>query len=60
MAEQRPDRQGGGRKNSSNGGGRPGLPNPGMRFGRGLFGWVLFICLGGALMFAVCLFADRQ
>jgi cell division protease FtsH len=37
MAEQRPERPG--RKP-----GRP-LPNGGMRFGRGLFGWVLFIGL---------------
>src|SRR5687767_16030740 len=40
MAEQRPDRP------QRKGGGRPGGPgNGGLRFGRGLFGWVLFIGL---------------
>ncbi|HZN65287.1 MAG TPA: ATP-dependent zinc metalloprotease FtsH, partial [Tepidisphaeraceae bacterium] len=38
MAEQRPDRP-------QRKGGRPGGPNGGLRFGRGLFGWVLFIGL---------------
>src|SRR3954468_15021100 len=39
MSEQRPDRSG---KKPS----RPAPPTPnGMRFGRGLFGWVLFIAL---------------
>src|SRR5688572_27631771 len=39
MAEQRPDRP-------QRKGGRPGAPgNGGLRFGRGLFGWVLFIGL---------------
>ncbi|HYO09976.1 MAG TPA: ATP-dependent zinc metalloprotease FtsH [Tepidisphaeraceae bacterium] len=40
MSEQRPDRQP--KKNGSN---RPPVANGGMRFGRGLFGWVLFIAL---------------
>src|SRR5213594_1734354 len=39
MAEQRPDRP-------QRKGGRPGGPgNGGLRFGRGLLGWVLFIAL---------------
>ncbi|MEA2708125.1 MAG: cell division protease FtsH [Phycisphaerales bacterium] len=48
MSEQRPDRQGGNRKNGSGGGsngGRPANGNSGLRFGRGLFGWVLFVAL---------------
>ncbi len=47
MSEQRPDRQGN-RKNgggSGNGGRQPNGGNSGLRFGRGLFGWVLFIAL---------------
>src|SRR5687767_13891733 len=42
MADQRPERPTQGRKNG------PGRPNPagnGMKFGRGLLGWVLFIAL---------------
>jgi len=41
MSEQRPDRQ----QPRKNGGGRPPVSNGGLRFGRGLFGWVLFIAL---------------
>ncbi|MDB5174547.1 MAG: ftsH, partial [Phycisphaerales bacterium] len=38
MAEQRPDRPSPKRP-------RPGLPNGGIRFGRGLLGWILFVAL---------------
>ena len=41
MPEQRPDRQ----QPRKNGAGRPPTNNGGLRFGRGLFGWVLFIAL---------------
>jgi MoxR-like ATPase len=46
MSEQRPDRSGN-RKNGggSGNGGRQPNGNSGLRFGRGLFGWVLFIAL---------------
>src|SRR5215203_4498672 len=46
MSEQRPDRPGN-RKNGggSGNGGRQPNGNSGLRFGRGLFGWVLFIAL---------------
>src|SRR5687767_9704946 len=47
MSEQRPDRPGN-RKNGGGGsgnGGRQPNGNSGLRFGRGLFGWVLFIAL---------------
>src|SRR5215207_9154460 len=48
MSEQRPDRPGN-RKNGGGGGGGNGGRQPngnsGLRFGRGLFGWVLFIAL---------------
>src|SRR4051812_12335714 len=41
MSEQRPtDRQ-----PKKNGGGRPPAGNGGLRFGRGLFGWVLFVAV---------------
>ncbi len=41
MSEQRPtDRQ-----SKKNGGGRPPAGNGGLRFGRGLFGWVLFVAV---------------
>src|SRR5688500_3880431 len=40
MAEQKNDRP-----NSRRSGGRPTPPNGGMRFGRGLFGWFIFIAL---------------
>src|SRR5256885_9766773 len=46
MSEQRPDRSN--RKNGGSGGGRPGAGGAnggGLRFGRGLFGWILFIAL---------------
>jgi len=46
MSEQRPDRPQ--RKN-----GRPAPPNGGMRFGRGLLGWVLFIGLAIMLFILV-------
>jgi len=47
MSEQRPDRPGGNRKNGGGGGNGSRQPNgnSGLRFGRGLFGWVLFIAL---------------
>ncbi|MDB5301175.1 MAG: hypothetical protein JWO87_2838, partial [Phycisphaerales bacterium] len=38
MAEQRPYRPSPKRP-------RPGLPNGGIRFGRGLLGWILFVAL---------------
>src|SRR5215207_4013667 len=48
MSEQRPDRPGnrknGGGGGSGNGGRQPN-GNSGLRFGRGLFGWVLFVAL---------------
>src|SRR5436190_24063271 len=40
MSEQRPDRQPRGKNGS-----RPPVGNGGLRFGRGLFGWVLFVAL---------------
>jgi cell division protease FtsH len=43
MAEQRPEKP-------TRKPGRPTIPSGGMRFGRGLFGWVLFICLGVMLI----------
>src|SRR5688500_2729063 len=50
MSEQRPDRQGnrnrsGGGGGGGGNGGRQPNGNSGLRFGRGLFGWVLFIAL---------------
>src|SRR5687767_5549750 len=48
MSEQRPDRQGNRSNRSGGGGGGNGRQpngNSGLRFGRGLFGWVLFIAL---------------
>src|SRR5690348_7445238 len=41
MSEQRPDRQ----PQRKTGGGRPPVTNGGLKFGRGLFGWILFIAL---------------
>ena len=46
MAEQRPDRPTPKRP-------RPGLPNGSMKFGRGLFGWVLFIALAIMLVYLI-------
>src|SRR5687767_11184678 len=45
MSEQRPDRQGNRKNGGSGNGGRQPNGNSGLRFGRGLFGWVLFIAL---------------
>src|SRR4051812_38056503 len=42
MSEQRPDRPNGKRS-------RPGLTNGGMKFGRGLMGWLLFVALAALL-----------
>src|SRR5436853_2521471 len=52
MAEQRPDRPG--RKVPR----QPGTPNGGMRVGRGLFGWVLFI--GLAIMLVMLLNMNKN
>src|SRR5437016_1848864 len=61
MSEQRPERPQ--RKN----GGRPPVSNGGLRMGRGLFGWVLFIALAvmlimllnkGSTQFANIAFSD--
>src|SRR6185437_12782979 len=46
MAEQRPERPPQKRP-------RPGLPNGGMKFGRGLAGWVLFVTLAIVLIYVV-------
>ena len=51
MAEQRPERP-------QRKGARPGGPaNGGLKFGRGLFGWILFICL--AIMLFMLLSQNR-
>src|SRR5258708_2374351 len=42
MSEQRPDRPGPKRT-------RPGLGNGGMKFGRGLLGWLLFVAVAALL-----------
>src|SRR6185312_9798866 len=42
MSEQRPDRPNSKRN-------RPGLTNGGMKFGRGLMGWLLFVALAALL-----------
>src|SRR5687768_11230771 len=53
MSEQRPDR------NRRKNGNRPQLPNGGgMRFGRGVFGWVLFVAL--AIMLFILLNHNRR
>src|SRR5436305_5104713 len=46
MAEQKPEKSGSKR-------GRGGTGNGGMRFGRGLFGWVLFVALVVAFVYAL-------
>ena len=45
MSEQRPDRQQSRKNGKDSSGNRPPVGNGGLRFGRGLFGWVLFVAL---------------